>query len=191
MCSKWSSLDYGIVKYCSFLPKPSSGFLMSAKPDFFPKSFPRYFTPQIILPIFFSDFFVPTPVYEPNSYCVRRKIGRCLDSLLAFKAAEYTNIKTFGVLSLGYYEHYTASQARNFSYHHDSDRLANVDILIGSRGLSCLGDKALYPNFPQTSMTWQPKNVDCCNRSVFQYLPASSVDAHQTTQIRSLNLLRT
>ena len=64
MCSKWSSLDYGIVKYCSFLPKPSSGFLMSAKPDFFQKSFPRYFTPQIILPIFFSDFFVPTPVPE-------------------------------------------------------------------------------------------------------------------------------
>ena len=35
---------------------------MSAKPDIFPKSFPRYFTPQIILLIFFSDFFVPTPV---------------------------------------------------------------------------------------------------------------------------------
>ena len=35
---------------------------MSAKPNFFPKSFTRYFTPQIILLILFSDFFVPIPV---------------------------------------------------------------------------------------------------------------------------------
>ena len=35
---------------------------MSAKPNFFPKCFPRCFTPQIILLILFSDFFVHTLV---------------------------------------------------------------------------------------------------------------------------------
>jgi len=70
LCSKWSSLDYGtstsIVKYSAvvFFLKPSSGFLMSAEPDFFPKCLLRYLAPQIILLIFFSDFVDPTRVYS-------------------------------------------------------------------------------------------------------------------------------
>ena len=35
---------------------------MSAKPDFFPKCLLPYLAPQIILLIFFSDFFDPTLV---------------------------------------------------------------------------------------------------------------------------------
>jgi len=50
------------VEYQHCLPKPSSGFLMSAKPHFFPKCLPLSFTLWTILLIFFSDFLIPVRV---------------------------------------------------------------------------------------------------------------------------------
>ena len=43
--------------------KPSSSFLVSAKPHFFPKCLPVDLAPPTILLIFFSDFFIPTRVH--------------------------------------------------------------------------------------------------------------------------------
>ena len=76
MCSQWSSLDYGIVKYSSFLPKPSSGFLMSAKPDSFSKELSSLLhSPDHLADLFFR-FFRPYPsiLYDETGPVANRGI---------------------------------------------------------------------------------------------------------------------
>jgi len=69
-------LDYRIAKYRHFFPESPSGFQMLYKADFFPKCFPLYFTPQIILMIFLSNFFIPTQVYAiPHNLYISKNSG--------------------------------------------------------------------------------------------------------------------